>query len=342
MGLFDKLFSKKSEETQIQNRALFEELFNNSIETFKQFQIAKAREDVNGMIEYGEKYIQQYNDLTTTYKNDYISTIKKQSENNHSYYFHSDLGIFFKNGLNINLEDHTKNIERTINIAKNAKEKAEMFNDYVKQIPVVNIDISKENILERKSLEDMPEIKISPIGKNFNKQAKLSSYVVIHAETTGLKAERDRIVKLSAIKVIDREIVSAFNTLINPEKHIDKKASEVNGIFDNDVKDAPLLDQVAQSFIDYIGNNAIIGYNISFTLSFLYTSGVNLLDKRKIYDCMTLVRKAYSEDIKEYSLNTDLGTMTVFNKIYYYNHEYINDCVAIHKLFEKAINDYVN
>lgn len=57
---------------------------------------------------------------------------------------------------------------------------------------------------------------------------------------------------------------------------------------------------------------------------------------------MTLVRKAYSEDIKDYSLNTNLGTMTVFNKIYRYNHEYINDCVAIHKLFEKAINDYIN
>lgn len=97
-----------------------------------------------------------------------------------------------------------------------------------------------------------------------------SEYVIFDLETTGLYTDSDAIIEISALKVRGGEIVDEFSTLVNPCMHIQYSASSVNGIVDDMVKDAPIIEQALKDFICFIGNDVLVGQNIKrFDLKFI-------------------------------------------------------------------------
>lgn len=178
------------------------------------------------------------------------------------YYKHPDLGSFSTK------ENIIDKLLSDINSKYDYDKKLNEFANLTNQLEKVDVVINADTILEKKTIEEMPEIKISPIGKQFDKEGKLSTYIIIDVETTGLKAETERIIQLCATKVVEGKIVSYFNTYINPGKPIDKEATKINGITDEMVKDSPTIDQVANSFLEYVDSKPIVGYNISFDIKF--------------------------------------------------------------------------
>jgi len=74
-------------------------------------------------------------------------------------------------------------------------------------------------------------------GRRLNQYAE--NYVVFDLETTGISAEEDSIIEISAIKVKGHEPAAEFNTLVNPGTHIPAGATNVNGITDDMVREAP-------------------------------------------------------------------------------------------------------
>ena len=64
-------------------------------------------------------------------------------------------------------------------------------------------------------------------------------YVVFDLETTGISRVYDEVVEISAVKVRSGKVVDEFSTLVNPGRHIPAGASQVNGITDQMVADAP-------------------------------------------------------------------------------------------------------
>ena len=99
----------------------------------------------------------------------------------------------------------------------------------------------------------------------------LSDYVVFDLETTGISCNRDRVVEISGIKVIGNNIADEFSTLVNPECSIPFSASNVNGITDDMVEDAPLFIDALNDFLDFAGDLPFVGHNIhSFDLKFIY------------------------------------------------------------------------
>ena len=106
-------------------------------------------------------------------------------------------------------------------------------------------------------------------GKNLNKY--VSDYVVFDLETTGMSPDKDEIVEISAIKVKDGEIVDEFSSLVNPGMPIPAGASSVNGITDDMVADAPGFEEVFELFLEFIGEEVLVGHNIAgFDMHFLY------------------------------------------------------------------------
>lgn len=198
------------------------------------------------------------------------------------------------------------------------------------------IKIDKENILTRKALRDMPEIKFKNITKAFNKNS-LPTFVVVDVETTGLYAYKDRIIELSAIFYEDFQPISCFSTLINPGKPIPEDASDVNGIYDEDVKGAPTIAEVSESFLEFVGNCPVVAYNASFDLKFLYCSGIDLISaKNPLYDAYSLARKAY-KDHYSYKLPAVANSIG----IYYNAHSSLHDCYATGKVFDDAIDEII-
>ena len=100
---------------------------------------------------------------------------------------------------------------------------------------------------------------------------KLKDYVVFDFETTGVRANCDKIIEIGAVKVRDHEIVDRYSQLINPECHIPAGASNVNGIYDYMVCDKPVIYDAISDFIEFIGDDILIGHNIAtFDMKFLY------------------------------------------------------------------------
>lgn len=247
----------------------------------------------------------------------------------------------------IQLENERKRLEndqkiRQANLLAERKTKIELtkqaIRDEISAIPNVKINLGEPRTLKRNTLSEMPEIKFSPIGKSFNIEAKLPSFVVVDVETTGINCSSNRICQLSAIRYEEFKPTLKFDTYINPHLKILPETTAVNGITNAMVESSPTISQIYESFIEFVGNSPVIGYNLSFDLKFLFTSGIDLISKRKLYDVYELSKKAY----KDYGFgNFKLERIAELNDIYYDAHNSLYDCYATAKVFHKAIYEII-
>jgi DNA polymerase-3 subunit epsilon len=83
----------------------------------------------------------------------------------------------------------------------------------------------------------------------------------IDLETTGINLGTDRIVEIAIVKILPDGTKSVKRKLINPEMAIPKGASDIHGITDEMVKDAPTFKQVAQELKQMLDGCDFAGYN---------------------------------------------------------------------------------
>lgn len=83
----------------------------------------------------------------------------------------------------------------------------------------------------------------------------------IDLETTGVNISQDRIVELAIVKVMPTGELVQKRKLINPEMPIPKASSDIHGITDEMVKDAPTFKQVANEVRQFLENSDLGGYN---------------------------------------------------------------------------------
>lgn len=83
----------------------------------------------------------------------------------------------------------------------------------------------------------------------------------IDLETTGTNLGSDRIVEIAIVKILPDGTKTVKRKLINPEIRIPKTSSDVHGITDEMVKDAPTFKQVANELKQVLDGCDIAGYN---------------------------------------------------------------------------------
>ena len=83
----------------------------------------------------------------------------------------------------------------------------------------------------------------------------------IDLETTGINLATDRIIEIAIIKVLPDGKRSVKRKLINPRMPIPKQSSDVHGITDEMVKDAPVFKDVAHELKQMLDGCDIAGYN---------------------------------------------------------------------------------
>ncbi len=79
--------------------------------------------------------------------------------------------------------------------------------------------------------------------------------VVLDTETTGF-GRNDRICEIAMVQVSHGHVVREFHSLINPGRPIPDEASNVHGLTDEDVQDAPLFDDVLDDVLDFLTDDA--------------------------------------------------------------------------------------
>jgi DNA polymerase-3 subunit epsilon len=83
----------------------------------------------------------------------------------------------------------------------------------------------------------------------------------IDLETTGVNLAIDRIIEVAIVKVLPDGKRSVKRRLINPQMPIPKQSSDLHGITDEMVKDAPIFKEVAQELKQMLNGCDIAGYN---------------------------------------------------------------------------------
>ncbi len=169
-------------------------------------------------------------------------------------------------------------------------------------------------------------------GKNLRDY--VPDYVVFDLETTGTSPNNDSIIEISAVKVKEGQVVDTFSTLVNPKRPIPSYATAVNGITDEMVENAPILEEVLPLFNEFIGNNVLVGHNIHcFDMKFIWKACEELFGETFIndyIDTLPMARRVLPTlahhrlvDIADYY---DISTVGA--------HRALQDCIMNQKCFE--------
>ena len=95
--------------------------------------------------------------------------------------------------------------------------------------------------------------------------------IVLDTETTGFEPEEgDRIVEIGAVELTGHVPTGrTFHKYINPQRSMPQEAFEVHGLGDEFLADKPLFRDVAQEFLDFVGDAKLVIHNAAFDMKFL-------------------------------------------------------------------------
>lgn len=162
----------------------------------------------------------------------------------------------------------------------------------------------------------------------------VADYVVFDLETTGVRPGFDKIIEISAVKVRGHKPADQYATLVDPKMHIPGAATAVNGITDEMVKGAPGIAESVQGFLDFIGDDILVGHNIhTFDLNFICDAAMEALGVavgNDYIDTLYLARKCLPQlphhrlsDVSEYFHISTAGA-----------HRALNDCIMNQGCYE--------
>ncbi len=133
------------------------------------------------------------------------------------------------------------------------------------------------------------------------------SFCVLDLETTGATPASCEITEVGAVKYTAGELTGTFDTLVNPGAPIPPTITVLTGITQAMVIDAPRVEEVLPSLIEFIGTSVIVGHNVRFDMSFL-NAAAERLGYGKLpnptSDTLGLARRLLPGEVRRLNLQT--------------------------------------
>jgi DNA polymerase III subunit epsilon len=95
--------------------------------------------------------------------------------------------------------------------------------------------------------------------------------IVLDTETTGLNPQGgDRLIEIGCVELLNRIPTGReFHRFVNPQRDVPAEAVAVHGLSADFLKDKPLFSDVAQEFLGFIADDALVIHNAAFDVGFL-------------------------------------------------------------------------
>lgn len=165
--------------------------------------------------------------------------------------------------------------------------------------------------------------------------AKLANYTVIDLETTSKYINDAEIVELAAVRVRDNEIVDTYSALIRPSIPIPLDVAQITHITDDMVADKPAISDVIDEYLDFLGEDVLLGHNIAtYDVNLLCDTLDKIGDRLLHNDYIDTLRYARYCDIAVDNLR--LGTLAEFFNIQNeHAHRALDDCITNHYVYQQ-------
>lgn len=197
---------------------------------------------------------------------------------------------------------------------------AQAFPDAMKAADKINKDEEKIKIIygvEAYFMDDLVESVKGDADTGFD-----GTFICFDIETTGLSAARDKITEIGAVKVENGVITDTFSTFANPEMPIPQKITQLTGITDDMVKDAPSQSEAVGAFLEFAGDNVLVAHNAPFDTSFIAKA---CEDMGREYNYTSIDTVAISRAILKDIKNCKLDTVAKFLRLGDFNHHRATD-----------------
>ena len=197
---------------------------------------------------------------------------------------------------------------------------AQAFPDAMKAADKINKDEEKIKIIygvEAYFMDDLVESVKGDADTGFD-----GTFICFDIETTGLSAARDKITEIGAVKVENGVITDTFSTFANPEMPILQKITQLTGITDDMVKDAPSQSEAVSAFLEFAGDNVLVAHNAPFDTSFIAKA---CEDMGREYNYTSIDTVAISRAILTDIKNCKLDTVAKFLRLGDFNHHRATD-----------------
>lgn len=161
-----------------------------------------------------------------------------------------------------------------------------------------------------------------------------SEYIMLDIETTGYSADWDSILEIGALKIKNGTIVDSFQSFVAYEDKIPEEITELTGITNEMLNGAPAPADAIKDFLDFLGDNIIVGYNVNFDINFLYDNSEKYLGRiirNDFIDCMRIARKLFPDEA-HHRLSDMVRILNVSTAS---SHRAIADCESTKEVFEK-------
>lgn len=172
------------------------------------------------------------------------------------------------------------------------------------------------------------EIKDLPLNK--------ASFSVLDFETTGTSAVNDRAIEIGIVKVKDLRITETYQTFINPGRPLPYFISQLTGITNDDLTDAPYFEDIVLDIKRFIGDDILVAHNANFDYSFLKhefeKSGLEA-PSNSLLCTLKLSKKLYPE-LESHKLSKLTSHFKILHKGV---HRALGDATVTAKIFIKMI-----
>lgn len=163
------------------------------------------------------------------------------------------------------------------------------------------------------------------------------NFCVIDLETTGGNHATDKIIEIGMVKMEGSEVTDQKSFLINPEMIIPDFIQKLTGISQKNVADSPLIADVIDEVIEFIGESIIVAHNTSFDVPFLNATLASL--NKPILENKVICTNVMTKHLIPEILNSNLNYMSKLFRLNLENaHRASDDALATAKLLGIYLN----